>query len=198
MLKWLFDVIFSSIGLVILFPIFLFIAILIKLDSKGPVFYRGIRIGRFGKPFRIYKFRTLVADAEKIGGSSTAGDDFRITKIGKILRKYKLDELPQLIDVLKGEMSLVGPRPEVPFYVNMFTVEEGEILNLRPGITDWASLWNSDEGAMLAGSSDPEKTYQEKIRPKKIKLQLKYLREKSFATDLRILLQTLKKLVARR
>ena len=198
MLKRLFDIVFSFIGLVVLFPLFLFIGILIKLGPKGPVFYRGVRIGRFGKPFKIYKFRTLVANADKIGGPSTAGNDFRITKIGKILRKYKLDELPQLINVLKGEMSLVGPRPEVPFYVNMFTEEEREILNIRPGITDWASLWNSDEGAILARSPDPEKTYREKIRPQKIKLQLKYVREKSFATDLRIILQTLKKLAGRR
>ena len=194
MLKRLFDIVFSFIGLVVLFPLFLFIGILIKLGPKGPVFYRGVRIGRFGKPFKIYKFRTLVANADKIGGPSTAGDDSRITKIGKILRKYKLDELPQLINVLKGEMSLVGPRPEVPFYVNMFTEEEKEILNIRPGITDWASLWNSDEGAILAGSPDPEKTYREKIRPKKIELQLKYIREKSLAIDLRIVLQTLRKL----
>ena len=198
MLKRLFDIIFSLIGLVILFPLFLFIGALIKFGSRGPVFYRGVRIGRFGKPFKIYKFRTLVANAERIGGPSTAGDDFRITKIGKILRKYKLDELPQLIDVLRGKMSFVGPRPEVPFYANMFTEEEKTILSIRPGITDWASLWNSNEGTILAGSPDPEKTYQEKIRPKKIELQLKYVREKSFATDLRIVLQTLKKLIERR
>ena len=197
-LKRLFDIIFSLIGLVILFPFFLFIGILIKFGSRGPVFYRGVRIGRFGKPFKIYKFRTLVVNAERIGGPSTAGDDFRITKIGKILRKYKLDELPQLIDVLRGKMSFVGPRPEVPFYANMFTKEEKTILSIRPGITDWASLWNSNEGTILAGSPDPEKTYQEKIRPKKIELQLKYVREKSFATDLRIVLQTLKKLIERR
>ena len=194
MLKRLFDIIFSLIGLVVLFPFFLFIGILIKSGSRGPVFYRGVRIGRFGKPFKIYKFRTLVVNAERIGGPSTAGDDFRITKIGKILRKYKLDELPQLIDVLRGKMSFVGPRPEVPFYANMFTEEEKTILSIRPGITDWASLWNSNEGTILAGSPDPEKTYQEKIRPKKIELQLKYIKEKSFATDLRIVLQTLKKL----
>ena len=198
MLKRFLDIIFSFIGLVVLFPLFLFIGILIKLGSRGPVFYRGLRVGRFGKPFRIYKFRTLVANADKIGGPSTAADDFRITKVGKILRKYKLDELPQLIDVLMGKMSFVGPRPEVPFYVKMFTDEEKEILNVRPGITDWASLWNSDEGAILTGSPDPEKTYQEKIRPKKIKLQLKYVKNHSFLLDLKIILLTMKKLVGRR
>jgi len=198
MLKRLFDIGFSFIGLVVLSPLFLFIGILIKSDSKGPVFYRGVRVGGFGKPFRIYKFRTLVANADKIGGPSTAGDDFRITRIGKILRKYKLDELPQLIDVLRGKMSFVGPRPEVPFYVNMFTAEEKEILSIRPGITDWASLWNANEGAILAGSPDQEKTYQEKIRPKKIKLQLKYVKNHSLLIDLKIILLTLNKLIGRR
>jgi len=195
MLKRLFDIAFSFIGLIILLPFFILAAILIKLDSKGPVFYRGVRIGRLGREFRIYKFRTLVADAEKIGGPSTAGDDSRITKIGRFIRKYKLDELPQLINVLKGEMSLVGPRPEVLFYVNMFSQEERAILSIKPGITDWASLWNFDEGALLAGSPDPEKTYQEKIRPKKIKLQLKYVKGHSFLTDMKIIFLTLLKII---
>jgi lipopolysaccharide/colanic/teichoic acid biosynthesis glycosyltransferase len=132
----------------------------------------------------------MVVNAENIGGPSTADDDPRITGIGKFIRKYKLDELPQLINVLKGEMSVVGPRPEVPFYVNMFTEEEKAILSVRPGITDWASLWNPDEGAILAGSPDPEKAYMEKIRPEKIRLQLKYVRERSFWVDLKIIFQT--------
>jgi len=195
MLKRLFDIAFSFIGLIILLPFFILAAILIKLDSKGPVFYRGVRVGRFGKPFRIYKFRTLVANADKIGGPSTAGDDSRITKIGRFIRKYKLDELPQLINVLKGEMSLVGPRPEVLFYVNMFSQEERAILSMKPGITDWASLWNFDEGALLAGSPDPEKAYQEKIRPKKIRLQLKYVKGHSFLTDMKIIFLTLLKII---
>lgn len=190
MIKRVFDIFFSLIGLIIFSPLFFLIAYLIKREDGGPVFYRGVRIGQFGKPFRIYKFRTMVVDAEKIGGPSTADDDPRITKIGKFIRKYKLDELPQLINVLKGEMSIVGPRPEVPFYVNMFTEEEKKILNVKPGITDWASLWNPDEGAILAGSSDPEKTYMEKIRPIKLKLQLKYVEERSFLTDLKIIFLT--------
>jgi len=189
-IKRVFDIFFSLIGLIIFSPLFFLIAYLIKREDGGPVFYRGVRIGQFGKPFRIYKFRTMVVDAEKIGGPSTADDDPRITKIGKFIRKYKLDELPQLINVLKGEMSIVGPRPEVPFYVNMFTEEEKKILNVKPGITDWASLWNPDEGAILAGSSDPEKTYMEKIRPIKLKLQLKYVEERSFLTDLKIIFLT--------
>ena len=189
-MKRLFDIKFSFVGILILSPLLLLIAILIKLDSKGPVFYRGLRVGRQGKSFRIYKFRTMVLNAEKVGGPSTADDDARITRVGKIIRKYKIDELPQLINVLEGDMSFVGPRPEVPFYVNMFTEEEKKILCVKPGITDWASLWNSDEGAILAGSPDPEKTYMEKIRPEKIKLQLKYVREWSFWTDLKIILKT--------
>jgi lipopolysaccharide/colanic/teichoic acid biosynthesis glycosyltransferase len=169
----------------------LVIAYLIKREDGGPVFYRGVRVGRYGKPFRIYKFRTMVVNAEKVGGPSTADDDPRITRIGKVLRKYKLDELPQLINVLKGEMSIVGPRPEVQFYVDMFTEEEKAILSVRPGITDWASLWNPDEGAILAGSPDPEKTYMEKTRPTKIKLQLKYVKERSFWVDLKIIALTI-------
>ena len=190
MIKRVFDISFSLVGLIMLSPLFFLIAYLIKREDGGPVFYRGVRIGQFGKPFRIYKFRTMVVDAEKIGGPSTADDDPRITKIGKFIRKYKLDELPQLINVLKGEMSIVGPRPEVPFYVDMFTEEEKRILDVKPGITDWASLWNPDEGAILAGSSDPEKTYMGKIRPIKIKLQLKYVEERSFLTDLKIIFLT--------
>jgi lipopolysaccharide/colanic/teichoic acid biosynthesis glycosyltransferase len=191
MIKRIFDISFSMIGLIILSPLLLIIAYLIKKEDGGPIFYRGFRIGQFGKPFRIFKFRTMVVNADKIGGPSTADDDPRITKIGKILRKYKIDELPQLINVLKGEMSIVGPRPEVPFYVDMFTEEEKRILDVKPGITDWASLWDCDEGAILAGSSDPEKTYMEKIRPIKIKLQLRYVDNHSFFTDLKIIFLTI-------
>lgn len=140
----------------------------------------------------------MVVDAERLGGPSTADDDPRITRIGKLLRKYKLDELPQLINVLKGEMSLVGPRPEVPHYVNMYTDEERAILTVRPGLTDWASIWNPDEGAVLAGSPDPENTYMERIRPEKLRLQLKYVRERSFWNDIVILFLTLRALVAPR
>lgn len=197
MLKRLFDILFSAFGLIVLSPHLIFSAIAIKLDSKGPVFYRGKRIGRYGKPFRIYKFRTMIADAEKLGGHSTADDDPRITKTGKFLRKYKLDELPQLINVLKGEMSFVGPRPEVQHYVDMFTEEEIAILDVRPGITDWASLWNPDEGKILKESEDPEKAYMEKIRPEKLKLQLKYVKKNSFWIDFKIILLTLKTIMIR-
>ena len=191
MLKRAFDFVSSLIGLILVSPILLTIAILIKKEDGGPVFYRGVRVGRFGKLFGIFKFRTMVVNAEKLGGPSTADDDPRITKVGNFIRKFKLDELPQLINVLKGEMSFVGPRPEVQMYVDMFTEEEKTILSVRPGITDWASIWNPDEGAILAGSPDPEKTYMEKIRPDKIRLQLKYVRERSFWNDLKIIAQTI-------
>lgn len=194
-IKRIIDVAFSLLGLGILSPLFLLIALLIKREDNGPVFYRGVRVGRFGKPFRIYKFRTMVVNADKIGGSCTPDDDPRITRIGRFLRKYKLDELPQLINVLKGEMSLVGPRPEVPFYVNMFTEEERKILEVKPGITDLASLWDIDEGAILKGSADPEKTYMEKIRPEKIRLQLEYVENRSLLQDLKIILKTINKLL---
>ena len=197
MLKRLFDTVFSFIGLVVFLPLLATIVILIRKEDGGPIFYRGIRVGRYGKPFKIFKFRTMVANAEKLGGSSTADDDPRITKIGKFLRKYKLDELPQLINVLKGEMSFVGPRPEVQHYVDMFTEEEKAILDVRPGITDWASLWNPDEGAILKGSKDPEKAYMEKIRPEKLRLQQQYVREGSFWIDLKIILLTLRTIMIR-
>jgi lipopolysaccharide/colanic/teichoic acid biosynthesis glycosyltransferase len=196
MIKRIFDFLVSLFGLIILSPLFLIIAILIKLDSEGPVFYRGERVGKDGKPFRIFKFRTMVKNAEKLGGPSTSADDPRLTKVGKILRKYKLDELPQLINVLKGEMSLVGPRPEVKIYVDMLKPEEKEkILSVRPGMTDLASLWDFHEEEVLKGSEDPEKTYMEKIRPKKVQLQLEYVKNRSFLLDLKIIFKTLIRLI---
>lgn len=197
-MKRLFDIFFSGLGLIFLTPLLLVIAVQIKVYDRGPLFYRGQRVGRNGKIFRIYKFRTMVVNAENIGGPSTSDDDPRITPIGRWMRKYKLDELPQLINVLKGEMSFVGPRPEVKVYTDMFTAEEKAILTVRPGITDWASLWNPDEGAVLAGSPDPEKTYLEKIRPEKIRLQLRYVRERTFFKDLKIILLTLRSIAVRR
>jgi len=192
MVKRLFDVSAVAIGIVLLSPLLFWLAWRIKSEDGGPVFYRGLRVGLHGKPFHIFKFRTMVVDAEKIGGSSTSDDDSRITKVGRFLRKYKLDELPQLINVLFGEMSLVGPRPEVKKFTDMYTDDEKVILSVRPGITDWASLWNPDEGALLKGSVDPDKDYMENIRPEKIRLQLKYVRERSFWTDLKIIFLTVK------
>lgn len=189
-LKRLFDVVVSGIGLLILAPAIAAIAIGIQRDSRGPVLYRGVRIGRDGRPFRIYKFRTMVADADRVGGPSTADDDPRITRLGRWLRTSKLDELPQLINVLVGEMSIVGPRPEVPEYVSLLTEEERPIISVRPGMTDWASIWDIDEGAVLAGSADPERTYLEQIRPEKIRLQLEYVRRRSLWVDMQIIGQT--------
>lgn len=186
-----FDVIISLIGLTVFLPVILIVALSVAIDSSGPVFYRAKRVGKNGRVFTMYKFRTMVIDADKIGGPSTPIDDPRLTKIGKVLKKYQLDELPQLINVLNGDMSLVGPRPEVPFYVEMMTEEEKRIiLSIRPGMTDWASLWNFHEGKTLEGSADPEKTYQEKIRPEKIRLQIKYVKERTFLRDLEIIIKT--------
>ena len=192
--KRLFDLICSGIGLILLSPLLLLIAYRIRKEDVGPIFYRGERVGLHGKTFRIFKFRTMVVDAEKLGGSSTADEDPRITKIGKFLRKYKLDELPQLINVFIGQMSLVGPRPEVRKFTDIYTSDEKAILTVKPGITDWASIWNSDEGAILAGAEDADKAYMELIRPEKIRLQLKYVQERSFSTDFVILIKTIAKL----
>jgi lipopolysaccharide/colanic/teichoic acid biosynthesis glycosyltransferase len=197
MFKRVFDFILSAIGLLILLPIITVVAILIKKEDGGPVFYCGTRVGRYGKLFKMFKFRSMVVNADKLGGSSTADDDPRLLKIGKCLRKYKLDELPQLLNVLRGEMSFVGPRPEVPYYVNMFSDSEKAILSVRPGITDRASLWNSDEGAILAGSPDPEKTYMEMIRPEKIRLQLQYIKKHDFLVDLEIICLTILRIFKR-
>ena len=195
MLKWLFDVLFSVFGLIITIPVLTIVALVIKISSPGPVFYRGERLGKGGKIFRIFKFRTMVPDAEKLGGPSTAGDDPRLLKIGHFLKRYQLDELPQLINVLKGEMSFVGPRPEVKIYVDMMTEEERKIIfSVKPGITDLASLFNFHEGEVLRGSADPEKDYMERIRPTKIKLQLEYVKNRSFLLDLKIILRTILKI----
>jgi lipopolysaccharide/colanic/teichoic acid biosynthesis glycosyltransferase len=191
MLKRLFDIIFPLIGLIVFFPFLLVLATLIKREDIGPVFYRGMRVGRHGKPFRIFKFRTMVSNAEKMGGPSTADDDPRITGIGRFLRKYKLDELPQLINVLKGEMSLVGPRPQVKWAVDLYTPEQQQLLTVRPGITDYASLHFPNEGEILKGSSDPDKDYMEKIHSEKMRLSLEYVRTRSFWGDLKIIFQTI-------
>jgi lipopolysaccharide/colanic/teichoic acid biosynthesis glycosyltransferase len=190
MLKRSFDILVSAIGIILLSPLLAALSMAIKTSSSGPVLYRGIRIGRGGKLFRILKFRTMVVNAEALGGSCTSDDDPRITSIGRRLRKCKLDELPQLFNVLRGEMSFVGPRPEVKQYVEMFSEEEKQILSVRPGITDLATLWDSNEGALLVGSSDPERVYLETIRPEKIRLQLEYVQKRTFLLDVRIVCST--------
>ena len=194
MLKRIFDITLSLFGLIILLPFMLIIAILIKFDSKGTVFFKQIRITKGGKEFKIFKYRTMKAGSDKYS-QITVGKDERITKIGSFLRKYKLDEIPQLINVLIGDMSLVGPRPEVPKYVALYTDEQKEILKVKAGITDYASIEFSDENDLLASEEDPEKEYIEKIIPKKIELNKKYLSEISVLTDIKIILLTIKKIL---
>ena len=194
MLKRIFDITLSLFGLIILLPFMLIIAILIKIDSKGPVFFKQIRVTKNGKEFKIFKYRTMRVGSDKYS-QITVGKDGRITKIGSFLRKYKLDEIPQLINVFIGDMSLVGPRPEVPKYVALYTDEQKEILKVRAGITDYASIEFSDENNLLALEEDSEKAYIEKIMPKKIELNKKYLSEISILTDIKIILLTIKKIL---
>ena len=172
----------------------LIIAILIKLDSKGPIFFKQVRVTKNGREFKIFKYRTMRVGSDKFS-QITVGKDSRITKVGDFLRKYKLDEIPQLINVLIGDMSLVGPRPEVPKYVALYTKEQREILKVRAGITDYASIEFSNENDILANETDPEKAYIEKIMPRKIELNKKYLSEISVMTDIKIILLTIKKIL---
>jgi len=190
-MKRLFDIFFSSIGLLILSPLFVIVALLIKSDSEGPIFFRQERIGKNYKPFRIYKFRTMTVDVEKKGSLITACTDNRITKIGKFLRKYKIDELPQLINVLKGEMSFVGPRPEVKEYVQLFNSDYKRLLKIRPGITDPASIKYSNEEDILSLSKNCEEDYIKMILPEKIKLSLHYVDNHNFIIDLKLILKTI-------
>ncbi|MFV9510482.1 sugar transferase [Tepidibacillus sp. LV47] len=193
--KRLFDIVFSSMGMIILSPLFLVIYLWIKLDSKGPAIFKQTRIGKNGREFQIYKFRTMVVDAEKLGKQITVSNDKRITRSGRFLRKYKLDELPQLLNVLKGDMSFVGPRPEVPRYTALYNAEQKKVLTIRPGITDYASIKYRDENEILAQSDDPEKTYIEQIMVDKLKLNLQYIEEMSFWNDIKIIFRTLLKIV---
>jgi len=188
------DLAASALGLAVLSPVIAYTAIRIKADDGGPVFYRAPRVGKDGEMFRMYKFRTMVVNADRIGGPSTAADDPRLTRMGHTIRRYKLDEIPQLINVLRGEMSLVGPRPQVKQYVDAYTPEERLLLSVKPGITDWASIRYRNEGEILKGSDDPERTYMEKIHPGKIRLGLEYVRRQSVWTDVKILAQTAKAL----
>lgn len=194
-MKRAFDFIIAAFALLLLSPAFAAIAIAIGLDSQGPVVYRARRAGLQGRPFTMLKFRTMLPNAEKLGGPSTPSDDPRITRIGKRLRKYKFDELPQLFNVLRGQMSLVGPRPEVLSEVATYSAEERQLLSVLPGMTDWASLRFSNEGEILKGSANPHGAYLQKIRPEKIRLGLRYVREHSFLMDLKIIASTLKTII---
>lgn len=192
-LKRIFDFMCSLIGLAILSPFFLVIAILIKIDSKGPVFFKQRRIGKNGQPFEIYKFRTMVMDAESLGKQITVGKDPRITKVGHFLRSYKLDEFPQLINVLIGNMSLVGPRPEVPRYVETYNDVQRKVLLVKPGITDYASIKFRNENDILGKSNNPEEDYINIIMPTKLDLNLKYIDEMSLIYDIKLIFQTIGK-----
>lgn len=191
------DLLIASCGLVVLAPLMALIALAIKLDSPGPVFFRQERVGRHGRPFRIHKFRTMVADAPQRGLPLTVGDDARITRVGRWLRQRRLDELAQLIDVVKGDMSLVGPRPELPRYVALYPRAMRErILSVRPGLTDPASLAHMDESAHLARADDAEREYVEVLLPAKLRMSAEYAAQASVASDLRLLLRTVVRLVA--
>jgi lipopolysaccharide/colanic/teichoic acid biosynthesis glycosyltransferase len=191
-LKRWFDLLASGLGLIALSPLLMLIALSIKLDSKGPVFFRQERVGRFAKVFRIHKFRTMITDAERQGLQITVGADARVTRVGGTLRKYKLDELPQLIDVLLGDMSLVGPRPEVPRYVACYPEETKDIiLSVRPGITDWASIEYKDENRILGLAEDPHRAYVEQVLPVKLGYYVDYVKCRTFLGDLKIIFATL-------
>ena len=190
-----FDFILSLVGLVVLALIFIVLAIWIKIDSKGPVFYKQVRVGQNGIDFGLFKFRSMVVDADKKGLITVGGRDPRITRSGYFIRKYKLDELPQLINVLLGDMSLVGPRPEVRKYVDLYTYEQQKVLSVKPGITDYASIEYMDENEILGKSSDPEKTYIEEIMPEKIKYNMKYIQNKNVSEYFKIIFLTLLKIV---
>lgn len=190
-LKRFFDLFCSGLGLLLLSPVFLIITVLIKLESNGPVFFRQERVGLNGHLFRIHKFRTMLADAERKGLQITVGPDQRITRVGAVLRKYKLDELAQLIDVFVGDMSLVGPRPEVPKYIACYPeAVRAEVLSVRPGITDLASIQFKDENDILGRSSNPERAYMEEVLPIKQNYYVEYVRGRSFLGDLRIIIAT--------
>lgn len=196
-MKRFFDVVLSIIGLVFLCPVFLFLAIWIKLDSKGPIFYKQIRVGKNGVDFELFKFRSMKLDADKKGLLTIGGRDPRVTKSGYFIRKYKLDEFPQLINVLNGTMSLVGPRPEVRKYVNLYNKEQLNVLNVQPGITDYASIKYRNENDILAKSENPEKTYIEEIMPEKLQLNQQYIKEVSLFTDVKLILLTIKTIMTK-
>lgn len=181
----------SLVGLVLISPLLAVVAIAVKADSVGPVFYRQRRVGRGGVTFDILKFRSMRADAERHGGQLTVGADPRVTKVGRFIRAWKLDELPQLINVVKGEMDLVGPRPEVPKYVALYDEEQRQVLSVRPGITDPASVEFRNESELMADHPDPEKLYVEELMPRKLAINLAYLRNRTLASDIGVIMSTL-------
>jgi lipopolysaccharide/colanic/teichoic acid biosynthesis glycosyltransferase len=190
-MKRAFDLVTASVGLLLLWPLLALVAVAVKLGSSGPILFKQERIGRGFRPFMIYKFRSMVPDAPQRGGPITFGDDSRITRVGRFLRKTKIDELPQLLNVLRGDMSFVGPRPEVRKYVELFRDDYQEILRVRPGITDLASLRYCDEAAILGQAENPEQEYASRVLPEKIKLAKQYVAQSSLLSDLGIIFKTL-------
>ena len=194
-MKRLFDITASGLGLLVLSPLFLIIAVWIKLDSPGPVFYRQVRVGRGNKDFRLFKFRSMRVGSDKKGLITVGGHDPRVTRSGYIIRKYKLDEFPQLINVFIGDMSLVGPRPEVRKYVDLYTPEQLHVLDVRPGITDVASIRYRNENELLEQAADPEQYYREVVMQDKLRINLEYVADHSFFKDLKIIFMTFKAVV---
>ena len=195
MLKRIFDFLLALIGILFLLPLFILISVFIKVDSSEPIFYKQIRVGKNNKDFKLLKFRTMASGSDKQGLITVGNNDSRITKPGAFLRKYKLDELPQLINVLIGDMSLVGPRPEVRKYVSLYTEKQLYVLSVKPGITDIASIKFSNENELLKGQNEPEKFYIETIMPEKLKLNLEYINKMSFFYDLKLIFMTIQKIL---
>lgn len=193
-MKRLFDIVSSGLGLILLSPLFAILAVWIKADSKGPVFYRQIRVGRNNQDFRLYKFRSMRPDSDKLGLITVGGRDPRVTRSGYYIRKYKLDEFPQLINVFIGDMSLVGPRPEVRKYVDMYTPEQMRVLKVRPGITSLASIRYRNENDILAASEDPDRTYIEQVMPDKLAIDLEYVDRATLWNDIRLIFSTFREI----
>jgi lipopolysaccharide/colanic/teichoic acid biosynthesis glycosyltransferase len=197
MAKRLFDIVFSVLGIVILSPFLVIIALVTVFTSAGGAFYRQVRVGKNGKEFKLFKFRTMRIGADKSGALTVGMRDSRITAIGFYTRKYKLDELPQLFNILLGDMSFVGPRPEVPKYVALYDAEQRAVLKVKPGITDYASIVYSEENALLANAENPEELYVKRIMPAKLKLNMRYINEMSLATDVKVIFKTIEKVFRR-
>lgn len=195
-MKRIFDIIASGLGLIVLSPVFVVLAIWIKTDSRGPVFYRQTRVGRDNKDFSLFKFRSMRPDSDKLGLITIGGRDPRVTRSGYYIRKYKLDEFPQLINVFMGDMSLVGPRPEVRKYVDMYTPEQMRVLSVRPGITSLASIRYRNENEILAASDDPDRTYIEKVMPDKLAIDLEYVDRATLLNDIKLIFSTFKEIIA--
>lgn len=196
-MKRLFDIIASGLGLIVLSPLFAVLAVWIKADSRGPVFYRQTRVGRNNRDFRLYKFRSMRPDSDKLGLITVGGHDPRVTRSGYYIRKYKLDEFPQLINVFIGDMSLVGPRPEVRKYVDMYTPEQMRVLSVRPGITSLASIRYRNENDILAAAEDPDRCYIEQVMPDKLAIDLEYVDRATLWNDIRLIFSTFREIIVR-